>query len=559
MSSSAEPVAIAAAPGGLVRRVWRAPPMDRAAVIAPAWSEAANIAATNTAGFAALMGDVQGKSWSELQAWTRSACLAAASDYLEELGLPTDAATANGPIIVGGHQPELFHPGVWAKNFAVHALARQTRGVGVQLIVDNDTLTRSAIRVPAGNLREPRAEWLPFDDPQPAQPWEEARVANPALFASFGERVAEAMRAWGIEPVVSEFWPQAVAASQRDLRLADCLTAVRIAAERNWHAGNLELPLSRICEQPPFLWFAAAVLARAEEFARHHNAVLGEYRRLNRVRSRSHPVPELASVDGWTEVPFWIWRAGDRRRERLFVKRSGDEVWLRSREDVILRLSLTPGRSAAAAVEQLQTFPALGWRLRTRALTTTLFARLCLADLFVHGLGGAKYDEMTDALMRRFFDIHPPEFLTVTATAHLPLGQSETVSAEDVGRLRHSAWDLVHNPQRHLDGIATDGAAALVTERQQLVQSLLAPSDRRQRATRRQAYLRVHEINHELAELLDDRRRALESDVAKLERRRAANRILKSREFSWVLYPAELLRGFYAGLFPSQPGAPATE
>ncbi|MDZ4684340.1 MAG: hypothetical protein SH850_04570 [Planctomycetaceae bacterium] len=558
MSSSAEPVATAAPPGGLVRREWRAPPTDRAAVIAPAWSEAANVAATNTARFAALTGDVQGKSWSELRGWTRSACLTAATDYLDELGLPTDTVSANGPIIVGGHQPELFHPGVWAKNFAVHALARRTRGVGVQLIVDNDTLARSAIRVPMGDVHEPRREWLPFDDPQPAQPWEEVRIAHPALFASFGDRVAEAMRSWGIEPVVTEVWPQAVAAAERGLRLADCLTAARMAAERAWQAGNLELPLSRICVQPPFLWFAAAVLARAAEFARHHNAVLGEYRRLNRVRSRSHPVPELATVDGWMEAPFWIWRAGDTRRERLFVKRFGNEVWLRSREDVILRLSLSPGRSAAAAVEQLQTLPALGWRLWTRALTTTLFARLCLADLFVHGLGGAKYDEMTDALTGRFFGIHPPEFLTVTATMHLPLGASEGVSAEDVGRLRHAAWDLVHNPQRHLDGIYTEGAPALVTERQQLVQLLLAPSHRRQRTTRRQAYLRVHEINHELAAWLDDRRRALEADVANLERRRAANRILKSREFSWVLYPAELLRGFYAGLFPSQSGAPAT-
>jgi len=30
-----------------------------------------------------------------------------------------------GLIFLAGHQPELFHPGVWFKNFALGAIARQ--------------------------------------------------------------------------------------------------------------------------------------------------------------------------------------------------------------------------------------------------------------------------------------------------------------------------------------------------------------------------------------------------------------------------------------------------
>ena len=52
---------------------------------------------------------------------------------------------------------------------------------------------------------------------------------------------------------------------------------------------------------------------------------------------------------------------------------------------------------AAAALAQspyagLQT---RGIKLRSRALTTTMFVRLFLADAFLHGIGGAKYDEVT--------------------------------------------------------------------------------------------------------------------------------------------------------------------
>ncbi|MFN6053811.1 MAG: hypothetical protein ACK47R_23520, partial [Planctomycetia bacterium] len=41
--------------------------------------------------------------------------------------LETDAGslpTGNG-LIVGGHQPELFHPGVWIKNFVMNYLGRK--------------------------------------------------------------------------------------------------------------------------------------------------------------------------------------------------------------------------------------------------------------------------------------------------------------------------------------------------------------------------------------------------------------------------------------------------
>ena len=53
-------------------------------------------------------------------------------------------------------------------------------------------------------------------------------------------------------------------------------------------------------------------------------------------------------------------------------------------------------------------------------MTTTLFARLLLADMFIHGLGGGKYDELTDSLMRDFYGIEPPSFLVLTGTLRLP-------------------------------------------------------------------------------------------------------------------------------------------
>ena len=60
----------------------------------------------------------------------------------------------------------------------------------------------------------------------------------------------------------------------------------------------------------------------------------------------------------------------------------------------------TAGASAATAASDVQS-------LRPRALTLTLFARVCLGDFFIHGIGGGKYDEVTDAIIRDYFGIEP--------------------------------------------------------------------------------------------------------------------------------------------------------
>ena len=57
-----------------------------------------------------------------------------------------------------------------------------------------------------------------------------------------------------------------------------------------------------------------------------------------------------------------------------------------------------------------------GVKIRSRALVTTLWARLALSDLFLHGIGGAKYDQVTDRLIESFFDLAPPAIMVLSAT-----------------------------------------------------------------------------------------------------------------------------------------------
>lgn len=513
----------------------RAPLTDRTAVIRPVWTEATALVASNRRSMA--------HHWAAWREQARSEAFAEAAQYTSGLtGAPT-SLTNDGPWIVDGHQAELFHPGVWGKNFGISRLARQCRGVALHLIVDHDVLKSRAIRVPAGTPDAPLFAWEAFDHPQPGCPWEEARVSDRASFAGFGERLRRRLEPWGIAPLAIEAWSAAEAQLARTDSLVDGLTAARVSVERSWGLNNLELPVSRLSGTRSFQRFAALLISRAPEVASVYNSVVHTYRRVNRIRSRSHPVPDLAQQDAWCEVPLRVWRAGDPHRQRPFVRETGADVELRDERDVIARWP-----SASDGAEALAALAERGIRLRPRALTLTLFARLLLADLFVHGLGGAKYDEMTDALAARLFGAPPPPYLTVSATVWLPLGHggpTAVPTAEEIGRARDALRRLQHNPQRFIDP-SDPRAAALVAEKA----SLLAMDSSTERGARRKRYLRLREINADLAAQLNSRRQELAETLRAREHLRDASRVLRNREFSWVLYPEGTLREFYEATFP---------
>jgi hypothetical protein len=82
-------------------------------------------------------------------------------------------------------------------------------------------------------------------------------------------------------------------------------------------------------------------------------------------------------------------------------------------------------------------------RLSPRALTLTMFFRLALVDQFIHGIGGGRYDQVTDRLIARHFNIEPPRFCVTTATLYFPdaVGRSRVCMpcvAQEGHKLRHN-------------------------------------------------------------------------------------------------------------------------
>lgn len=403
---------------------------------------------------------------------------------------------ADGPLLVSGHQPELSHPGVWIKNFALHGLAAKLRGVPLHLIVDNDTMKSTALRVPAFTSRDPASvhrESVRFDASANERPYEDRAVLDPELFRTFPQRVGESTQNWGFEPLLMRVW-------RSGTNVGETFTAMRRECERAWGCTNRELPVSRLAGTESFRQFASHILDDLPRFRECYNAAIRDYRQINGVRSANHPAPLLAA----DEAPFWV-RSGAEARER------------------------------ATARSDVQ-------NLRPRALTLTLFVRLCLADFFIHGIGGGKYDEVTDAIIRSYFGIEPPAYQVLSATLYLPLpGFAATV--EEARQARRLLRDLHWNPQRYVaaNELADREVLRRIADRIDLASD---EPPRRNRRARREWFRRLQESTAALRPLVAPQREAARAEWHRLEVESQANTILRRRDYAWVLYPEKTLKPF---------------
>lgn len=461
-------------------RQYRAPTANGAVLAEPPFDEIPELVEVNRRLLDSADVPVGEFTLSELRAWARREVWSLFRDSADRAGLSFD-----GPLLIAGHQPELAHPGVWAKNFALNGLARRLNGVPLNLVVDNDTLKSTSLRFPTFRDRDPdsvRLESVSFDTLSGEIPYEDRAVSDAEMFRSFPDRAAPLWANWSYEPLLAKHWKAAK-------NVGEAFTAMRRECEREWGCRNLELPVSRLAQTSAFRQFAQHILNDLPRFRDAYNSAIRSYRKTNGVRSANHPAPELAE----SEAPFWV-RTASGRRERA-----------------------TPASDVKA--------------LRPRALTLTLFARVCLGDFFIHGIGGGKYDEVTDAIIDNYFGITPPAYQVVSATLHLPLPPFPS-SGADLMSAERRLRDLQWNPHR------TSGDAA----------ELLAIAEREppraNHAERREWFRALQRVKYRLRVRVADQIPGAEAEVRRVRTEVDANAILQRRDYAWVLYPEAALRPF---------------
>jgi len=439
------------------------------------------------------------------------------------------------PVIAAGHQPSFVHPGVWAKHVVVRHMADKHKAIGVDFVVDNDAPASSTLQVPFvgpdtlltlqdvpfshGPMGSAYEGQPPLDDAQLAEMRRDLSqklglIWEQSLMASYMEGLASAPKT---SDVVEQYW---AGRKPIDVRFGADLTETRV---------------SKVFGGP----FLAELLLRADAFAASYNEALAEYRHHERIRTANRPLPDLQTDGGKIETALWIYRPMERRR-RLWIERQADQL-LCYADHVhvgvigIKELTRDPDRAVAMLCP---------WLVRPRALTLTLWARLLACDLFVHGIGGAQYDRITDGIFKRFFAYDPPAYTCISATLRMPLPR-RAVSLGDGAVARHRVRDFRYNPQRYL----SDAPKEWLNEREDLIrdsQRLRAASG--SRAGRRQVFLGIRQINARIARWRPEIADELVHRWQQIEQQIQSNHLADSREYFYILQPHKRLEALASRL-----------
>ncbi|NIA22516.1 MAG: hypothetical protein GWP05_11270 [Anaerolineaceae bacterium] len=430
------------------RTNYRAPREHRVALIVPQPADLPQVVEANRELLATYDFQVLGHDVQSLRLAARRALLVIPYNCTLTACLRGSEVDPSSVIVLTGHQPELYHPGVWLKNFLAGHLVQAIGGVAINLNVDNDEAHHRTIKAPVirdGRVQVVEAAYL---QPTGGLPYEEL---GEGLLT---EGVADELRQLGVaEPLceaVEDYWYRLDGARGRG-SYARVVTCARHQLERQAGLDNLEALVSDMAGLPQYRCFMLDLLLNLQRFHEAHNGGLRMFRQVHHERNPAQPVPDLVREGPRREMPFWVWPSGQ-RRQRLWAERRGERflLFIDGQDEPFVQLERGQlADDCRAAIDLLDEAEARGVKVRPRALTLTLFARVFLGDLFIHGLGGA---------IRQGDRGDHPHLLRRRAAASRHGHRHDASAAEELrGRRPGSPGTVAAPPRRQTQSRAADG------------------------------------------------------------------------------------------------------
>ena len=297
-------------------------------------------------------GAIDGESVLDLRARTRA-----------ELGLDPDR-----PVIVVGHQPEPWHPGILAKFMVGDLLASRHEAQLVHLVVDAHRGDWNRMEWPCGDDAETleAGTWSYLDaDAGRTMRSQPAMRPQPVPDGPAMPGILEGMRRW-----------HAALDAEHDASsaAAQCAGALDRLMDP-WVGPRTTIMVSELLDSS----IGTAVLAAMRS---EPSACVAAF---NQAVDR-HPTLGVRRLDAGAnglELPLWVEHEGG------------------------LRTATNAELDAGT--------------LHPKALVLTALARVGLADLFIHGLGGWRYDVAMEEWMSDWLGVRPGRRAMATADLRLPL------------------------------------------------------------------------------------------------------------------------------------------
>jgi len=473
---------------------------------------------------------------------------------INELTLDYEAVK-NIPVVQTGHEPILYHPGIWIKNHLTQYLVKKLGGIGVNMIVDNDACNMGFMYVPilseisasvgkvafVKNKDHVAYEEIVFDDFEPILQFKKEVIdlLSKNDYREDVKTIVEDMQGMFEQFTnrIGEYYQQGCT------DMVGLLTAARKSLEKDFGIENLEAPVSWMCDTDGFYHFLLHILYEVERFAKIYNEKLAEYRSIHKIRSKANPLPDLKVLGDSIEIPFWVWVAGG-QRAKCYVVNEGEDIKITDGAEVLV--TLKKGDEVINNITRLKTLMEIGIKIRPRAITTTMFSRLFFSDVFIHGIGGAKYDTITDEIIKEFFGVDPPGFVTISATLYLPLDAYDSDERE-LYDIQRSIDDMSYNPERYAPQKTRNEPEFMnrVKEKQRLLKMMAVGNA----DGKRRYFSQIKELNKLMLTQINAELKKKQMEINTIRDKHAYNEVVRFREYPVCLYPMKVLRGYVLNIF----------
>jgi len=531
------------------------PKKNKEIFIDPAYENIPELIDLNKKSFQSYDCNINGIPFSQFREQVRSDTLKKAGEYSENLlslcsnlniagtknfSCVKDFYSPEKNIIQTGHSPAIVHPGVLIKHSLVNRIAKKVNGIGINMVVDNDAGNDNCLNIPDINDLGSSVEKMEYHPGLRNLAFEEIRYADSTQLPAFKENVLKSLHNPDMLKTLEDFMNVVIKLSGETLQFSDLFTFARHAFATRFGIRNLEVPVSLISETDPFLNFFLHITANVKCFVDIYNSKLREYRKLKKISSKANPLPDLMEKGFVIEMPFWIWEEGKQRKSLYASVSNGSRISILCENKMIEHFDFGEMNRSTDNLKNLERLKALiskGIKIRPKAIANTMYSRMFFSDLFIHGIGGAKYDLITNEIIREFFGVEPPEYATISATLYLPYKPFD-VSDEDINKMKHAVKDMGYNPDRYASrGIMEDaGMISLINEKKDLISR--GASDSKEKHL---TFDRIKQLNSLMKDKISPLIKKSENEIADLEKKLSYNSIVTNRNYPFCLYPEAML------------------
>ncbi len=375
-------------------------------------------------------------------------------------------------VVMSGHQPMVFHGGILAKLIALDEAARRTGAQAVWIVPDQDTFDVSSIRLPMGERESLRAQRVALYNQ------DRAHAGVPTGSLPTVEIAGEAFE----HELIGEL-----------AQWLDQFGSMETLAEQFGY-GVIEYACDRLGMAVPTIVFASQLMevdsirAVIEKMIRDARGCVGLYNEAARLFPAAG-VRALTIEGDRVELPMWGMRAGESR------------------------VAIDTANVGAFEAEELV----------PRGLLMSALCRMQIADVFVHGLGGDVYDQVSERWFGDWLGVELMPKAKVSADLRLDLGfgpDEQVDPATAIWKHQHS----LHTPAM----VGDDGLQRRKDELVLQIESTPTKSDERGRLYRA------------LQALLVAYREAYREEIGEFGKQAAQAKVLESqlrlaRDRTWAM------------------------